>query len=110
MPRRRLPPSQHARASQSDRTSRLSAVKTISFARGIPGPDLLPIESFGVCAQRAAERDGATALNYGPPGGYAPLRAWIAEQHGVDVDRVVITNGSLQGFNFVARHAAQTGA
>jgi DNA-binding transcriptional MocR family regulator len=85
-------------------------VKTISFARGIPGPDLLPIESFGVCAQRAAERDGATALNYGPPGGYAPLRAWIAEQHGVDVDRVVITNGSLQGFNFVARHAAQTGA
>jgi len=84
-------------------------VGTISFARGIPGPDLLPIAEFGECAKAAAERDGATALNYGPPGGYPPLRDWVAERHGVDVGRVVITNGSLQGFNFIARQAAQTG-
>jgi 2-aminoadipate transaminase len=85
-------------------------VATISFARGIPGPDLLPTAEFGACAQRAVERDGATALNYGPPGGYPPLREWIAERHGVDPGRVVITNGSLQGFRFVARHFAEQGA
>ena len=82
----------------------------ISFARGIPGPDLLPIAEFGACAQRALQRDGATALNYGPPGGYPPLRAWIAERHGVEPSRVVVTNGSLQGFQFVAKHYAKQGA
>jgi 2-aminoadipate transaminase len=82
----------------------------ISFARGIPGPDLLPIREFGECARAAAERDGATALNYGPPGGYPPLRTWIAERHGVDPARVLVTNGSLQGFHFVARHFTEQGA
>ena len=82
----------------------------ISFARGIPGPDLLPIEEFGDCAKAALARDGATALNYGPPLGYLPLREWIADRHSVDVERVMITNGSLQAFNFVARHRVQAGA
>jgi 2-aminoadipate transaminase len=82
----------------------------ISFARGMPGPDLLPIEAFADCARAALERDGATALNYGPPGGYPPLRHWIAERHGVDPARVVVTNGSLQGFSFLARHLVKSGA
>jgi 2-aminoadipate transaminase len=81
----------------------------ISFARGVPGPDLLPIEEFGDCARAALARDGATALNYGPPLGYPPLRRWIADRHDVDVERVMITNGSLQAFNFIARHHVQTG-
>jgi 2-aminoadipate transaminase len=85
-------------------------VATISFARGMPGPDLLPIREFADCARAALERDGATALNYGPPGGYPPLREWIAERHAVDPARVVVTNGSLQGFSFVARHLVKTGA
>jgi 2-aminoadipate transaminase len=76
----------------------------ISFARGFPGPDLLPIDEFGDCAREALARDGATALNYGPPGGYGPLREWIADRHGIAPGRVIVTNGSLQGFNFVARH------
>jgi 2-aminoadipate transaminase len=82
----------------------------ISFARGIPGPDLLPIEEFGDCAKAALARDGATALNYGPPLGYLPLRRWIADRHDVDVERVMISNGSLQAFNFIARHHVQAGA
>jgi 2-aminoadipate transaminase len=85
-------------------------VGVISFARGIPGPDLLPIAEFGECAKAALARDGATALNYGPPSGYPPLREWIAERHGVDPARVVVMNGSLQGFNFVARHFVSAGA
>jgi len=82
----------------------------ISFARGMPGPDLLPIAAFGDCAREALERDGATALQYGPPGGYPPLKQWVAEQHGVDPGRVIVTNGSLQGFAFMARHFVQSGS
>ena len=75
----------------------------VSFARGIPGPDLLPSEEFGRCALAAARKDGARALNYGPPSGYPPLREWVAARHGVAPERVILTTGSLQGFNFVAR-------
>ncbi len=89
---------------------RLGRVSVISFARGIPGPDLLPVEEFAACARRAAERDGARALNYGPPSGYPPLRDWVAERHGVAPERVILTTGSLQGFNFVARHFVGEGA
>jgi 2-aminoadipate transaminase len=84
-------------------------MSVISFARGIPGPDLLPAGALGQCARLAAERDGARALNYGPPSGYPPLREWVAERHGVAPERVVLTTGSLQGFNFVARHLLAQG-
>ena len=82
----------------------------ISFARGVPGPDLLPIEELGECAKAALARDGATALNYGPPLGYEPLRTWIADRHDVPVERVMVTNGSLQAFNFIARQHVLAGA
>ena len=54
-------------------------------------------------------RDGATALNYGPAGGYAPLREWIADRHRVEPERVVLTNGSLQGFRFLAELLSPVG-
>jgi 2-aminoadipate transaminase len=82
---------------------------TISFARGIPSPDLLPVEAFGEAARAAVERDGRTILNYGPPGGYLPLREWIAERHEAEPERVLVTNGSLQGFHFVMRHLLEGG-
>ena len=36
-------------------------------------------------------REGRTILNYGPAGGYPPLREWIAAQHGVEASQVVIS-------------------
>jgi len=77
-------------------------VETISFARGVPAPECLPVEELADCAREVVERDGRTVLSYGPAGGYEPLREWIAERHGVDARRVLITNGSLQGFVFLA--------
>jgi 2-aminoadipate transaminase len=74
---------------------------TISFARGVPAPECLPIEDLADCARTAIERDGADALLYGHTLGYRPLREWIGEEHGVDPARVLVTNGSLQGFHFV---------
>jgi 2-aminoadipate transaminase len=76
-------------------------VDTISFARGVPAPECLPIEDLADCARTAIERDGASALLYGHTLGYQPLREWIGERHGVDPARVIVTNGSLQAFHFV---------
>jgi 2-aminoadipate transaminase len=76
-------------------------VETISFARGIPAPECLPVEALADCAKAALERDGSVALSYGSTLGYGPLREWIAERHGVGPSRVLVTNGSLQGFHFV---------
>jgi DNA-binding transcriptional MocR family regulator len=87
----------------ADEFSRLDFV-AISFARGVPAPDCLPVEELADCAKVAIERDGRGALSYGGGGGYEPLREWVAERHGVDPRRVLLTNGSLQGFVFLATH------
>ena len=83
-------------------SSKLGAMETISFARGNPAHECIPVEELADCARAAVERDGATVLSYGPVGGYQPLREWIAERHGVDPGRVLVTNGSLQGMVFLA--------
>ena len=57
---------------------------TISFARGIPGPDLLPVDELADCAQAALRDDGRTILSYGSTLGYQPLREWIGDRHGVE--------------------------
>jgi 2-aminoadipate transaminase len=75
---------------------------TISFARGVPAPELLPVEELADCARAAIEADGRTVLNYGPVAGYQPLREWIAERHGVEPRQVFVTNGSLQGLSLLA--------
>jgi 2-aminoadipate transaminase len=82
----------------------------ISFARGVPAPECLAVEELADCAQAALERDGRTILSYGPGGGYGPLREWLAERHGVEPSRVVITSGSLQGFVFLAEQLVKPGA
>jgi 2-aminoadipate transaminase len=74
----------------------------ISFARGVPAPECLPVEDLAACAHAVLARDGRRVLNYGPAGGYAPLRERLAEAHGVDADRVLVTNGSLQAFALLA--------
>ena len=84
-------------------------METISFARGIPAADCLPSADLADCARAAIERDGPTVLNYGPGGGYDPLRGWLAERHRVEPERVVLTNGSLQGFLFLAHCLARRG-
>ena len=74
------------------------AAAPISFARGAPAPDLLPATELAECAYDAAKRWGAPLFAYGPGGGHAALREWIAARHGVDPGRVVLTVGGLLGF------------
>jgi 2-aminoadipate transaminase len=73
----------------------------ISFARGAPAPECLDAELLADCARAAIQRDPAV-LAYGPGGGYAPLRGWLGARHDVDPERVILTNGGLQGFVFYA--------
>jgi 2-aminoadipate transaminase len=81
----------------------------ISFARGVPAPECLAVEELADCARAAIERDGRSILSYGPGGGYGPLRERLAEKHGVEPSRVVITSGSLQGFVFLAEQLVRPG-
>jgi DNA-binding transcriptional MocR family regulator len=82
----------------------------ISFARGVPAPECLPVAELADCARAAIESGGPAVLSYGPGGGYGPLREWIAERHGVEPARVVVTSGSLQGFVFLAEQLVRPGA
>jgi len=81
----------------------------ISFARGVPAPECLPVEELADCARAVLLADGRTILSYGSPSGYEPLRAWIAKRHGVEHDRVFVTNGGLQGFVFFAQRYCRRG-
>jgi DNA-binding transcriptional MocR family regulator len=85
-------------------------VSVISFARGVPAPECLAIDELADCAREAVLRGGPPVLLYGPGGGYGPLREWIAERHGVEPARVVLTSGSLQGFVFLAEQLVRPGA
>jgi 2-aminoadipate transaminase len=81
----------------------------ISFARGVPAPECLPVEELAECARTALLRDGRTILSYGSPSGYEPLRELIAQRHGVESERVFVTNGGLQGFVFFAQRFCRPG-
>lgn len=87
----------------------LPATGTISFARGVPSPDMFPIEALAASASRAVVDNGRVALNYGAPGGYAPLREWLGARHDVAPERVLVTPGSLIGLNFVVSHLFRDG-
>src|SRR3954447_20531960 len=82
----------------------------ISLPRGVPAPECLAVDELADCARAAILADGPAVLSYGPGGGYAPLRNWIADRHGVGPNRVVITSGSLQGFVFLCEQLVKPGA
>lgn len=79
----------------------IPAEGVISFARGVPSPDMFPYAQLAESARRAVEVHGRTALNYGPPAGFGPLREWVAERHGVAPGQVLLTPGSMIGLNLL---------
>ncbi len=76
----------------------------ISLAGGIPDPDLFPVQEITDATARllAADRN---ALQYGLTGGEAPARAAVAPLLGwePDVERVVVTTGSQQALDLLAK-------
>jgi DNA-binding transcriptional MocR family regulator len=87
----------------------MTVEQLISFARGAPSLDIVDVDGLKAAAGRAFDADPAGITGYGTSVGYPPLRKWIADKHGVDVDQVLVTNGSLQADAFLFEHLVQPG-
>lgn len=81
----------------------------ISFAGGLPAPELFPVDAVRAAADAVLSTDGRAALQYGVTEGHPALREWIAahlaEAVGIRArpEELVITHGSQQGLDLVAR-------
>jgi 2-aminoadipate transaminase len=73
----------------------------ISFARGAPSLDIIDVAALREAAMRAFDSDPAGVTAYGTSIGYPRLRAWIADRHVVEPERVLVTNGSMQADAFL---------
>ena len=51
----------------------------ISFAGGLPAPELFPVREFKEACNYILEHHGPQALQYGPTEGYPPLKEFLAE-------------------------------
>jgi DNA-binding transcriptional MocR family regulator len=82
---------------------------TISFSRGAPSLDIIDVQGLRDAAVRAFEEDPAGSTAYGTAVGYPRLRAWIADRHGVEPERVLVTNGSMQADAFLFEYLLRSG-
>jgi 2-aminoadipate transaminase len=82
----------------------------ISFAGGLPAPELFPKAEAAEKAAEILKEKGEVALQYGPTEGYLPLRAFVAEWLGVEVEEVLITTGSQQALDLLGKVFLDEGA
>jgi 2-aminoadipate transaminase len=80
----------------------------ISFAGGMPAPELFPLKEVEEACVKVLRENGPSALQYSITEGYVPLREFIVEKmsrYGIkaNVDNVLITTGSQQGMDLVAK-------
>jgi 2-aminoadipate transaminase len=80
----------------------------ISFAGGMPAPEIFPVKEFGEACQRVLKEKGPESLQYGMTEGYLPLREMIARHtnlYGIKVnaDNIMITNGSQQALDLIGK-------
>jgi 2-aminoadipate transaminase len=76
----------------------------ISFARGAPSADILPVDHVRAAADRALADDWERALSYGNGRGHPGLCEWIAEAHDLEPEQVMVTNGSMEAAAFLFAH------
>ena len=86
----------------------------ISFAGGLPSSKTFPVAEFEAACAKVLKDDPAGALQYAASEGYGPLREMVAAQlkaqsaaagvtWNVDPAQVLITTGSQQGLDLVAK-------
>ena len=77
----------------------------ISFAGGLPSPKTFPIEPFRTACDKVLREDGQAALQYAASEGYGPLREMVTAMlpWKVDPAQVLITTGSQQGLDLLAK-------
>ena len=82
--------------------------EVISFAGGLPAPELFPIAEVQAAAEQVLTKEGRSALQYGPSEGFLPLREWINGELGrrairSQVDDILVTVGSQQVLDLVGK-------
>ena len=80
----------------------------ISFAGGMPAPELLPAEKAQDAACRILSEHGSQALQYGPTEGFPPLREYICERmnrYGITAKpgNIFLTTGSQQALDLIGK-------
>ncbi len=80
----------------------------ISFAGGLPAPDVFPVDEFKKACDVVLSEVGSLALQYGTTEGYLPLREMIArnsERYGINIatDNIQITSGSQQALDLLGK-------
>lgn len=109
--------SEHAFATRTNRL-RASTIRemlkatqrpdVISFAGGLPAPELFPLAEVEAATTRVLRRDGAAALQYSVSEGIPALREWVAARlcargASVRAEDVLIVGGSQQALDLVAK-------
>ncbi len=80
----------------------------ISFAGGLPAPEVFPVEEFKIACDRVLRDFGAQALQYSTTEGYLPLREQIARHTArydlnITTDNILITSGSQQALDLIGK-------
>lgn len=79
--------------------------EVISFAGGLPAPELFPIEEIRAVNNYVLDHCGEQALQYTTTEGWQPLRKWIAERMNAQLgtsfcdENIMITHGSQQALD-----------
>jgi 2-aminoadipate transaminase len=88
--------------------------EVISFAGGLPAPEVFPLQRFEEACHRVLEKNGPAALQYGQTEGYEPLRQMLAHnmaRYGIraKVENVLITSGSQQALDLIGKLLINSG-
>jgi len=80
----------------------------ISFAGGLPAPELFPLKEFAEALAESLDKDGASSLQYDVTEGYPPLKEFLAEwlsKQGLPctADHIMFTNGSQQALDLIGK-------
>ncbi len=77
----------------------------ISFAGGLPAPELFPIKEIGDAVVKVLSRHGSSALQYSITEGIIPLREKIIKKldKNLDIENIIITQGSQQGLDLISK-------
>jgi 2-aminoadipate transaminase len=86
----------------------LQKPEMISFAGGLPAPETFPVEDLKEIVLEILEKNGADGLQYGTTEGDPHLRRMLVERHrahglNIGVENLIITTGSQQGLDLIAR-------